>query len=110
VLGPGDLDSLFFSGRAQRLGARLWRLFHGFAERVERYFKLAHQDVRRVAGFLASLYEALRHLACFSKSLKNRRQEYRAVVQMCSHARDLVCAAPWTLVFPAAEQVGREFG
>jgi hypothetical protein len=30
---------------------------------------------------------------------------YRAVVQMCSHARHQVCAAPWTLVFPAAEQV-----
>jgi hypothetical protein len=55
---PGDFDSLFFSGppRQLRLGAGLRRLFHGgFAERVERHFKLAHQDVRTVGEFLGVL-------------------------------------------------------
>jgi hypothetical protein len=69
-------------------------LHGGFAEGMKRAFELAHQDVRAVDEFPISLHEALRNLARCSGSLKDRCREYRAVVQMRSHALDQICAAP----------------
>jgi hypothetical protein len=91
---------------ASELGAGQRRLLHsGYAERVERRFKLAHRDVRDVADFPTARHKALRYLARYSDCLKDRCRQYRAVVEMCAYAPDQVCAALWTQVFPAGEQV-----